>query len=265
MVDIADTISADPCANDTTPPWIAADPPGGLHLSSVKVALSASEETSVEWRLGNAGEWRPYEDTPIPIEKDAHLFVRGRDTCDNAMEARSIYYEIRPDYDTAICPKGMTLIDVGQTRFCIDKYEWPNRKGARPKAYISIYQASDSCYTVGKRLCETEEWMLACRGAYGWRFPYGNEYIPHTCNTTDYAPLPSGERKECRGFFEVYDMSGNLAEWTNTRSRRNRNFYNVAGGFWDSGPQSSCTDMKYSYFPQNRHNPVGFRCCRDVE
>jgi hypothetical protein len=38
----------------------------------------------------------------------------------------------------------------------------------------------------------------------------------------------------------------------------------VMGGFWQSGPRSGCFDIRYSYFPQNRHNPVGFRCCKDI-
>jgi hypothetical protein len=59
-------------------------------------------------------------------------------------------------------------------------------------------------------------------------------------------------------------MSGNLAEWTNTPSARNKQFYNVMGGFWESGRQASCFERRYSYFPQNRHNPVGFRCCADT-
>jgi formylglycine-generating enzyme required for sulfatase activity len=58
-------------------------------------------------------------------------------------------------------------------------------------------------------------------------------------------------------------MAGNLAEWTSTRSSKNDRFYNVMGGFWESGPQSTCFDKRYSYFPQNRHNPVGFRCCSE--
>jgi formylglycine-generating enzyme required for sulfatase activity len=59
-------------------------------------------------------------------------------------------------------------------------------------------------------------------------------------------------------------MSGNLLEWTGTVSRGNPGFYNVLGGFWQSGVRSSCFDIRSSYFPQNRQNPVGFRCCKDA-
>jgi formylglycine-generating enzyme required for sulfatase activity len=59
-------------------------------------------------------------------------------------------------------------------------------------------------------------------------------------------------------------MAGNLAEWTSTPSPQNSSFNNVMGGYWESGSQSRCADARYSYFPQNRHNPVGFRCCKDA-
>ena len=59
-------------------------------------------------------------------------------------------------------------------------------------------------------------------------------------------------------------MSGNLLEWTSTRAAENGTFTYAMGGFWESGPKSACGDKRYSYYPQNRHNPVGFRCCGDL-
>jgi formylglycine-generating enzyme required for sulfatase activity len=135
----------------------------------------------------------------------------------------------------------------------------------RPTAFVSLYQANDSCFSKGKRLCATDEWVVACSGPFGWAYPYGDVYEPNACGTQDTTVRPSGSRPECRGYFDVYDMSGNLAEWTNTRATRNPQFYNVKGGFWASGAGVTCRDTRYSYFPQNRHNPVGFRCCKDSE
>jgi formylglycine-generating enzyme required for sulfatase activity len=116
-----------------------------------------------------------------------------------------------------------------------------------------------------KRLCSTEEWSLACSGPHSSAYPYGRLYESHACVTGDTAAWPSGFKPECRGYFDVYDMSGNLMEWTNTRSMTNRQFYNVMGGFWESGSASDCFGARYSYYPQNRHNPVGFRCCADAK
>jgi formylglycine-generating enzyme required for sulfatase activity len=159
----------------------------------------------------------------------------------------------------------MEPVRVGATSFCIDRYEWPNRKGHLPRAYVSVFQAMDTCASAGKRLCTADEWTIACTGPYGWKYPYGALYERYACFTHDTTARPSGSRPECRGYFGIFDMSGNCAEWTSTRSAVNPRFYNVMGGFWESGPQSGCFDVRYSYFPQNRHNPVGFRCCKDAE
>ena len=258
-----DTVVYDPCQEDTIAPWVYPDPSGGLHYGKIYVRFVASEPCSIEWRFKNDPEWQGYKDDSIAITKKAILCYRAKDTCGNSMDIRYEKYEIRVPVKK-YCPGEMEYIKIGDTKFCIDRYEWPNKKGVKPLAFISIYHAMDSCFTSGKRLCTTEEWSLACGGAYNWKYPYGDVYEPKACVTRDTAAVLSGSLPECRGYFGVFDMSGNLAEWTNTRSKKNRTFYNVMGGFWESGPQSSCFNPRYSYFPQNSHNPVGFRCCKDV-
>jgi hypothetical protein len=258
-----DTVRS-PCAGDTVAPWIYPDPSGGLHRGPVEVAFKADEDVSVEWRFESEERWQRYDGGVVDVVVTQTLHYRGCDSCGNCMEPRSKFYEIKPLETTRFCPEGMEYVEIGATRFCIDRYEWPNRKGVEPTAFINIYAAMDSCYVAGKRLCTTEEWSLACGGAYGWEYPYGGRYEPNACVTRDTVVRKSGSKPECRGYFAVFDMAGNLAEWTATRSRENPRFYNVMGGFWQSGPQSTCGGKRYSYFPDNRHNPVGFRCCADA-
>jgi hypothetical protein len=256
--------SKSPCEIDTIPPWILPDPSGGLHRRHVAVKLLSVEECEIQWRYGNEKRWRTYSGKPILITSDTILVFTARDTCGNVLPPRTEIYNISKPLAFEHCPDDMEYVKVGKNEFCIDRYEWPNKRGVKPISYVSINEARDSCFTVSKRLCETEEWMLACGGIYGWKFPYGSDYEPRACNTQDTVVTESGTKIECRGYFDIYDMSGNLAEWTNTPSFRNRAFYNVMGGFWDSGPRASCFEKRYSYFPQNRHNPVGFRCCADA-
>ncbi len=261
----SDTPYSDPCESDTIPPWVFADPAGGLHSSPPSVAIRADDSAVIEWRFGDEEQWKTYAGTPIPVTENARLVFRAVDDCGNTSEVRSEEYELSGETDEDHCPRGMTYIEISDARFCIDTYEWPNEKGARPQAFVSIYQAMDSCFTVGKRLCTTEEWSLACGGPYSQSYPYGDVYEPRACNTQDTTVARSGSCPECRGYFGVQDMSGNLAEWTDTRSSRNRQFYNVMGGFWTTGSNATCRNARYSYYPQNKHNPVGFRCCADAK
>jgi len=259
-----DTVVYDPCKEDTIAPWVYPDPYGGLHYKKVVVRLVASEPCRVEWQFKNDTRWLVYSPgDSISIKKTATISYRAQDTCNNSMEVRHEKYEIKLP-KKKYCPEGMEYIKIGSVKFCIDQYEWPNKKKVKPLSYISVYHAIDSCFTVGKRLCTSDEWSIACGGAYSWKYPYGDRYEPKACVTRDKAVSVSGSKPECRGYFGIFDMAGNLAEWTNTRSKKNKEFYNVMGGFWESGPRGSCFEPRYSYYPQNRHNPVGFRCCKDV-
>ena len=254
----------DPCKSDTTSPWVYPDPSGGLHKKALQVYFVSSKPSSIEWKFEKETEWKPFDGSPVKIDETATIDFRAKDSCGRQMEARAEYYEIERAESVQYCPEGMEYVKVGVNRYCVDRYEWPNRKGTVPISYISKYGASDSCYSAGKRLCSEEEWMLACMGPYSWKYPYGQLYEGNACSTHDTSISMSGSKPECRGFFGIYDMSGGLAEWTDTRAVENRQFFYVKGGFWQSGPQSGCYEKRYSYYPQNRHNPVGFRCCQDV-
>jgi hypothetical protein len=252
------------CETDTTAPWVYTDPAGGLHHSPVSVRLFSTKPAAIEWKTGAGEPWKSYKGESILIEKTTTIHLQAQDSCGNRMKEREEIYELRPEDTSRLCPPDMERVAVGATSFCIDRYEWPNVKGRLPRTYVSVYQAMDTCASVGKRLCTSDEWTVACSGPYGWKYPYGAGYELYACLTNDTTTRPSGSRSECRGYFEIFDMSGNCAEWTSTKSSQNMHFYNVMGGFWESGPQSGCFDVRYSYFPQNRHNPVGFRCCKDA-
>lgn len=258
------SINSTDCTNDTTAPWVYPEPSGGLFHGPLSIRFLSNKKSAVSWRMGTDTLWQRYDDKAISIEKTTTISFRAKDRCGQTMKERQEYYEIDRSASTGACPQGMDLVKIGTMRFCIDRYEWPNRKGVVPQSYVTLYQARDSCFTAGKQLCTSEEWSLACSGPYSWKYPYGQNYESRACVTSDMAPGPSGSKPECRAFFGAFDMSGNLLEWTNTTSRGAPGFYNVLGGFWQSGVRSGCFDIRSSYFPQNRHNPVGFRCCKDV-
>lgn len=262
MGDSAEIGMSSACRNDTIAPWVFPDPSGGLHRSQITVSFTASEPCSIFWRI-DSSEWRVYR-VPVELARSALLEYRAVDTCGNTMETRQEQYEIDIWEASEFCPKDMEYVEVGESRFCIDRFEWPNRQGAMPQSFISVYHAMDSCFSVGKRLCTMDEWVVACSGPYSWEYPYGDRYEPYGCAAEDTSVNRSGKRRECRGYFDVYDMSGNLAEWTSTKSSKNSRYFNVMGGFWESGSDASCKQVRYSYYPENQHNPVGFRCCKDA-
>jgi hypothetical protein len=252
------------CAQDTQTVWVYPEPSGGLHHGPVTLRFRSNKPCAIVWQFSTDTAWHEYHDEAITLDTSAVVMWNAVDSCGNEMPTREELYEIETLKKTAECPADMELVKIGTMRFCIDRYEWPNRKGVLPIGYVSLYQAGDSCFARQKRLCSSEEWSLACGGPYSWNYPYGQSYEAHACVTSDTAPRPSGMKSECRAYFGIFDMSGNLSEWTSTPAKENRQFNNVMGGFWESGPRSGCQETRYSYFPQNRHNPVGFRCCKDI-
>jgi hypothetical protein len=262
----SDTITVDDglCREDTAELWVYPDPSGGLHYSSVRISFVANRPATIHYRTGNDTVWHRYDGSAIVVDTSTTLYYDAIDSCGNVMERRSEYYEFDKKRSMSPCRPDMEQIKVGTMNFCIDRYEWPNRKGRKPQSFISLYQAMDSCFSVQKRLCASEEWAMACSGPYSSKYPYGQQYERYGCSTHDTVVRVSGSKAECRSFFGVFDMSGNLLEWTTTKSVENSAFYYVMGGFWESGPKSGCFDKRYSYYPQNQHNPVGFRCCRDL-
>ncbi len=64
------------------------------------------------------------------------------------------------------CPDDMFLVDMppGKTgrpffKVCVDRYEYPNRKGEMVKGSVSYQQAKELCEKQGKRICTVEEWQ----------------------------------------------------------------------------------------------------------
>ncbi len=164
-------------------------------------------------------------------------------------------------YDTmrvVICPDDMVLIKEG--KFCIDRYEYPNKKYEKPMNNVSFYEAVEICKKQGKHLCFEDEWEQACEGKFHYRYPYGNSFSPRKCNTFNNKKTisPSGEFYRCRSFHGVYDLSGNLSEWVQTLDGVGRAY---GGNYLTKGFNSTCksyivVDKKKRFFH------IGFRCCK---
>ena len=116
----------------------------------------------------------------------------------------------------------MKAKEVTVDPFCMDVYEYPNQKGEYPKGVVSWTEAQQLCTNLGKRLCSSAEWELACRGTEGRMYSYGNQYELTRCNTPiqDSGPkwrkIPlekSGTYKDCHSPEGVYDLNGSLSEW----------------------------------------------------
>lgn len=170
-------------------------------------------------------------------------------------------------------------------RFCIDRFEYPNKPGDKPQIFVTWHQAQAACSAQGKRLCGDSEWTLACEGQERLPYPYGYARNPDACNidrpylspderaignsATRDAELArldqreiSGTRDSCVSPFGVHDMTGNVDEWVVNESGHPYKS-GLKGGYW--GPvRTRCRPMTTAHDENFAFYQVGFRCCSDA-
>lgn len=169
--------------------------------------------------------------------------------------------------------------------FCIDTYEFPNQAGARPKAHVTWPQAQAACAEAGKRLCTEDEWERACRGPENRRYSYGDTRDAARCNTpiAGTGPGPegppvaaSGAHPQCRTSEGVYDLNGNLSEWTASGYAGPPEPFNRAattdpatwrvvrgGTMWSETFYGQDCLSRHGHDDAFKNMDDGFRCCAD--
>ncbi|MGE0328815.1 MAG: formylglycine-generating enzyme family protein [Polyangiaceae bacterium] len=201
-----------------------------------------------------------------------------------------------PDKDR--CKKYSPVVECKDTkprremRYCVDRYEWPNKKGEVPYTLTSWEDAARMCNAVGKRLCTESEFNFACEGEEMRPHATGFERDDKKCNidkpwhkrrkemlpraqcelnATCKAEMdrldgrePSGSREECVSPFGVYDMNGNVNEWVSMPWKSPGKRSAVKGGWW--GPvRNRCRPIVQSHGETYIGYEVGFRCCSDAD
>jgi formylglycine-generating enzyme len=174
-------------------------------------------------------------------------------------------------------------------RYCIDEFEYPNRRGEKPQVMVSFVEAKSSCERENKRLCTAREWTLACEGPDRLPYPNGNIRDRAACNIDqphrfpDAAALndtrlvthelerldqrtPSGSMPGCVSPFGVEDMVGNVDEWVisdGSEEAAGLGAQTVLKGGYFGAVRARCRPATPSHGPTFRFYQVGFRCCRN--
>jgi hypothetical protein len=169
-----------------------------------------------------------------------------------------------------------------------------SRAGVVPQGYISKNEAEMACKAARKRLCTGDEWQYACRGKKPTTYPYGDERRDGYCNDSGRAPIatlypglgegafasgevlndprinqspntvaPTGSFSKCRNAFGVYDMVGNLHEWTADVSGTRGVF---RGGYYQDTHHNGdgCKYKTVAHDVSYHDYSTGFRCCSDA-
>jgi hypothetical protein len=164
-------------------------------------------------------------------------------------------------------------------------------KNVYPQAYISGAQAARACAAAGKRLCAPVEWRKACMGPEDSKFGYGNDRISGRCNDSGHSPMlrlfpqvarswrlvgmnemndprlnqldgtlaTTGSHDGCTNGYGVYDMVGNLHEWTSDPNGTFQGGYYLDTHINGDGCSYRTVAHEFTYHDYS----TGFRCCAD--
>ncbi len=160
---------------------------------------------------------------------------------------------------------------------------------AFPQGYMSQYEAEAACKNAGKRLCSRKEWVAACMGPNRDAYPFGSSLM-HVCNngraphvmsiyfgpnvpghywdnrqfndpvvnaTPGYL-AKTGSGYDCVSSYGVFDMEGNLHEWTADVSSSGMG---VFAGSCYSDNEIGCGYYAATHARGYHDYSTGFRCC----
>jgi formylglycine-generating enzyme required for sulfatase activity len=176
-----------------------------------------------------------------------------------------------------------TEVRVSEYRHCVDdgaceppaiasgcNWNAPGRS-EHPVNCIDWDQAASYCGWVGKRLPTEQEWEKAARGTDGRIYPWGNEGAScdvavmrgargSGCGESSTAPV--GSRDRGRSPYGLFDMAGNVHEWTGSVYESGGGARVLRGGSWQNDATAVRSSHREGALPNLRDASIGFRCAQ---
>jgi hypothetical protein len=143
---------------------------------------------------------------------------------------------------------------------------WPDQQPPRgladhPVVFVTWEDATAYAEWAGKTLPTAHQWEKAARGTRGVRWPWGDAPTPAKCNVRGNgigATTPVDRYKSGVSPYGVYDLCGNVWEWTSSATAAGR--YQLRGGAWTS-PFDRATPSAFNDAAATMYDDdTGFRC-----
>jgi sulfatase modifying factor 1 len=188
-------------------------------------------------------------------------------------------FQLAADDVPALCE---AEVDGGSMNFT-PALGWPPEPGTQlfPVVQVTWCQAYAYCAWAGKRLCgqigggplaqanaanaSVSEWTNACSVGGSLVYPYGNTFDSATCGGSAAGSQVANVKTPAAcvgGFPGLYNMSGNVWEWTNACN--NMSYCCAMGGAFDgTATDLECTGIRPWLLTASAPD-IGFRCCGDL-
>ncbi|MCP4326886.1 MAG: formylglycine-generating enzyme family protein [Alphaproteobacteria bacterium] len=144
-----------------------------------------------------------------------------------------------------------------------------------PVLQVSARDAAAFCAHYGLRLPSDAEWEFAARGDDGRRYPWGMEPPDQPSARANFGTVgccasddgdgfartaPVGHYPAGRSPFGLYDMAGNVWEWTSSAFPGRPGNVALRGGGWGNNPYCLRVSYRHPNPPDIGLDMVGFRC-----
>jgi len=160
-------------------------------------------------------------------------------------------------------------------------------EGNRPVIGVDWLEASEYCEFYGKRLPTEAQWEKAARGVDGRKYPWGDQepgpllanYASGVSFSYGKSLYPVGNYESGKSPYSVYDMVGNVWEWTldwyhkdyyqaaplkNPAGPDSGDYKVIRGGSWAKRPAVARVAGRMHLLPSQRSNSLGFRCVAET-
>jgi formylglycine-generating enzyme required for sulfatase activity len=250
-------------------------PPPGMVLIPAGPFLMGTDDVDTDQEALSVGFPHPWYEDEHPLRTiDLPAFYIGQYevTNDDYQEFVTAGYRAPPDWVKGAFPQG---------------------RAAFPVVYVSWYEAMDYCHWRQMRLPTEAEWEKAARGPKGLKYPWGETFDPARANIATGPSLAGstravGQYDAGKSPYGVYDMIGNVWEWTDSwyqpysgnravnenfgttyRVNRGLSFMSIGHIPADQALQVESIIARASFrsydYPSSHVADVGFRCAKSLK
>ena len=202
-----------------------------------------------------------------------------------------ILFPLPISFASEICPADMAFIPEGEFKagdsynlhaiftdpFCIDitevtQAEYKKLTGKNPSYFkgprhpvetVSWYQANNYCHNLNKRLPTEWEWEKAAKSRSVTKYFWGNKINSSFLWFADNAEFKTHPvALKIPNFYGLYDISGNVYEWTTSWDSNEKKFKVLRGGSWANRANSVRSAYRDRASPSEYGSEIGFRCVK---